>query len=125
MASLSIGLATRQRTAGAPKNIPFGLEGHMGHLITNALARLFSISSFRLADLGGKMTSGIERRLSRLEGAIRRRRLHTLWVEPGMSDANIEAEIERRRSAGILDDTDELILFTWQAPHPPSDEAQQ
>src|SRR5271155_6056790 len=26
----------------------------MGHLITNALARPFSISSFRLADLGGK-----------------------------------------------------------------------
>src|SRR5437016_13294479 len=31
-----------------------GPEGHMGHLITNALARPFSISSFRLADLGGK-----------------------------------------------------------------------
>ena len=31
-----------------------GPEGQMGHLITNALARPFSISSFRLADLGGK-----------------------------------------------------------------------
>ena len=33
----------------------------MGHLITNALARPFSISSFQLADLGGKPTlaSGI------------------------------------------------------------------
>src|SRR6202045_4943047 len=31
-----------------------GPEGHTGHLITNALARPFSISSFRLADLGGK-----------------------------------------------------------------------
>ena len=29
-----------------------GPEGQMGHLITNALARPFSISSFRLADLG-------------------------------------------------------------------------
>src|SRR3974390_2382577 len=34
-----------------------GPEGHMGHLITNALARPFSISSFRLADLGGKANS--------------------------------------------------------------------
>ena len=33
-----------------------GPEGQMGHLITNALARPFSISSFRLADLGGKAT---------------------------------------------------------------------
>src|SRR5260370_33986586 len=31
-----------------------GPEGQMGHLITNALARPFSISSFRLADLGGE-----------------------------------------------------------------------
>ena len=31
-----------------------GPEGQKGHLITNALARPFSISSFRLADLGGK-----------------------------------------------------------------------
>ena len=31
-----------------------GPEGQMGHLITNALARPFSISSFRLADLGEK-----------------------------------------------------------------------
>src|ERR1700746_3471426 len=31
-----------------------GPEGHKGHLITNALARPFSISSFRLADLGGE-----------------------------------------------------------------------
>jgi hypothetical protein len=36
-----------------------GPEGHMGHLITNALARPFSISSFRLADLGGKANSTI------------------------------------------------------------------
>ena len=34
-----------------------GPEGQMGHLITNALARPFSISSFRLADLGGKANS--------------------------------------------------------------------
>ena len=32
----------------------FGPEGQRGHLITNALARPFSISSFRLADLGRK-----------------------------------------------------------------------
>ena len=31
-----------------------GPEGQKGHLITNALARPFSISSFQLADLGGK-----------------------------------------------------------------------
>ena len=31
-----------------------GPEGQKGHLITNALARPFSISSFRPADLGGK-----------------------------------------------------------------------
>jgi hypothetical protein len=36
-----------------------GPEGQKGHLITNALARPFSISSFRLADLGGKATSTI------------------------------------------------------------------
>ena len=34
-----------------------GPEGHTGHLITNALARPFSISSFRLADLGWKANS--------------------------------------------------------------------
>jgi hypothetical protein len=33
-----------------------GPEGQKGHLITNALARPFSISSFRLADLGGNAT---------------------------------------------------------------------
>ena len=31
-----------------------GPEGQKGHLIANALARPFSISSFRLADLSGK-----------------------------------------------------------------------
>jgi len=36
-----------------------GPEGQKGHLITNALARPFSISSFRLADLGGKANSTI------------------------------------------------------------------
>ena len=36
-----------------------GPEGHTGHLITNALAKPFSISSFRLADLGGKANSTI------------------------------------------------------------------
>jgi hypothetical protein len=36
-----------------------GPEGQKGHLITNALARPFSISSFRLADLGGKVNSTI------------------------------------------------------------------
>src|SRR6266566_1837172 len=34
-----------------------GPEGHTGHLITNVLARPFSISSFRLADLSGKANS--------------------------------------------------------------------
>ena len=43
----------------------FGPEGHMGHLITNALASLFSISSFRLADLGGKANSCFRISLSR------------------------------------------------------------
>ena len=28
-----------------------------------------------------------------------------------MSDADIEAEVERRRTAGILDDLDELIFI--------------
>jgi hypothetical protein len=36
-----------------------GPEGQKGHLITNALARPFSIASFRLADLGGKANSTI------------------------------------------------------------------
>ena len=36
-----------------------GPEGHTGHLITNALAKPFSISSFQLADLGGKANSTI------------------------------------------------------------------
>jgi hypothetical protein len=36
-----------------------GPEDQKGHLITNALARPFSISSFRLADLGGKANSKI------------------------------------------------------------------
>src|ERR1700746_2350165 len=36
-----------------------GPEGQKGHLITNALARPFSISSFRLADLGGQANSTI------------------------------------------------------------------
>src|SRR6201987_348745 len=36
-----------------------GPEGQKDHLITNALARPFSISSFRLADLGGKANSTI------------------------------------------------------------------
>ena len=38
------------------RSISFALgpEGQMGHLIANALARPFSISSFRLADLGEK-----------------------------------------------------------------------
>ena len=35
------------------------LRGRLGHQITNALARPFSISSFRLADLGGKANSTI------------------------------------------------------------------
>jgi hypothetical protein len=69
------------------------------------------------------MASGIERRLSKLEITIRRRRLHTLWVEPGMSDADVEAEIERRRRAGILDEMDELILFSWQSGNPTHEEA--
>src|SRR6266516_1937004 len=34
-----------------------GPEGHTGHLITNVLARPFSISSLRLADLSGKANS--------------------------------------------------------------------
>ena len=41
-----------------------GPEGQKGHLITNALARPFSISSFRLADLGGKANSTIVFRAS-------------------------------------------------------------
>jgi hypothetical protein len=41
-------------SARARSHSRLGPEGHMGHLITNALARPFSISSFRLADLGGK-----------------------------------------------------------------------
>src|SRR6266550_3221203 len=40
-----------------------GPEGQMGHLITNALARPFSISSFRLADLGGKANRGFRDQL--------------------------------------------------------------
>ena len=36
-----------------------GPKGQKGHLITNALARPFSISSFRLADLGGKANSTV------------------------------------------------------------------
>src|ERR1700751_3978954 len=41
-------------SARARSHSRLGPEGHKGHLITNALARPFSISSFRLADLGGK-----------------------------------------------------------------------
>ena len=41
-------------SARARSHSRLGPEGQMGHLITNALARPFSISSFRLADLGGK-----------------------------------------------------------------------
>src|ERR1700722_17400003 len=48
-------------SARARSHSRLGPEGPMGHLITNALARPFSISSFQLADLGGKPTlaSGI------------------------------------------------------------------
>src|SRR6266481_6845647 len=42
-----------------------GPEGQKGHLITNALARPFSISSFRLADLGGKANRGFRINLNR------------------------------------------------------------
>src|ERR1700751_463428 len=45
-------------SARARSHSRLGREGHMGHLVTNALARPFSISSFRLADLGGKANSG-------------------------------------------------------------------
>ncbi len=41
-------------SARARSHSRVGPEGQKGHLITNALARPFSISSFRLADLGGK-----------------------------------------------------------------------
>ena len=46
-------------SARARSHSRLGPEGHMGHLITNALARPFSISSLRLADLGGKANYGI------------------------------------------------------------------
>jgi hypothetical protein len=57
----------------------------------------------------------LERRLSKLEDADNRGRPRFLWLEPGMSDADIEAEIERRRTAGTLDDLDELIFVRWKA----------
>jgi hypothetical protein len=44
-------------SARARSHSRLGPEGQKGHLITNALARPFSISSFRLADLGGKANS--------------------------------------------------------------------
>ena len=44
---------------GVRSHSRLGPEGQKGHLITNALARPFSISSFRLADLGGKANSTI------------------------------------------------------------------
>jgi hypothetical protein len=46
-------------SARARSHSRLGPEGHTGHLITNALAKPFSISSFRLADLGGKANSTI------------------------------------------------------------------
>ena len=46
-------------SARARSHSRLGPEGHTGHLIANALAKPFSISSFRLADLGGKANSTI------------------------------------------------------------------
>ena len=46
-------------SARARSHSRLGPEGHTGHLITNALAKPFSISSFQLADLGGKANSTI------------------------------------------------------------------
>ena len=46
-------------SARARSHSRLGPEGHRGHLIRNALAKPFSISSFRLADLGGKANSTI------------------------------------------------------------------
>jgi hypothetical protein len=50
-------LAIMDIRARARSHSRLGPEGQKGHLITNALARPFSISSFRLADLGGKANS--------------------------------------------------------------------
>ena len=56
--------------------------------------------------------NNFEVRLRKLESHTRPPQV--LWVDLGMSDADIEAEVERRRTTGILDDLDQLILVGWK-----------
>jgi hypothetical protein len=59
------------------------------------------------------MASDLERRLTKLEGDTRGRP-QVLWVEEGMTPADIDAEVSRRLAAGTMDVMDELHLIGWK-----------
>jgi hypothetical protein len=61
------------------------------------------------------MNRSLDNRLERLEAGHGIGRTHCIWVH-GMSQAEIEAEIARRKVAGTLDEFDKVLLLSWINP---------
>ena len=61
------------------------------------------------------MNRSLDTRLEKLEAGHGIGRTHCIWVHE-MSQAEIDAEIARRKTAGTLDEFDKVLLFSWKEP---------
>ncbi len=59
------------------------------------------------------MNRALDARLQKLEAGGGIGRPHIIWAD-GMSDADMEVEIERRRAAGTLCSIDKILFVRWK-----------